>query len=376
MAEAGIDMLFLSAPESMFYVCGYRAEWYQAQSPKAWPASSGIAVHVGSPDIILFDSTDEELMVRCETCAPDIRVFEGDGLREWTDWIVGELKGDGWLDGKIGLEMWSYRPNRVISETFQGALESNGCEVLDATDIVRDLRSIKSEEEMQCIEKASRIADTGLRAAAEIIRPGVTELQVYGQVVSAMCDIGGENPGITMPVISENRSGRSHALASTRMLRKGDVVNIDLCGVFKRYHSNHARTFSVGRPHEDVEKVVRLSARSFDLLSEIIEPNLPADMLLRAMRKYYERAGIYRDRMWFGGYELGIAFPPDWVGQFVYDENLGCTGKRFVPGTVVNYESNFYLPRKAGASLIINTMVFGKKGAKMLGSTQNDLIVS
>ena len=164
-------------------------------------------------------------------------------------------------------------------------------------------------------------------------------------------------------------------MASTRTLRKGDIVNIDLCGVFNRYHSNHARTFSVGRPHADVEKVVRLSARSFDLMCEIIEPNLPVELLLGAMRKYYERAGIYRDRMWFGGYELGIAFPPDWVGQFVFDETLDCTGKRFVPGTVVNYESNFYLPGNAGASLLINTIVFGKKGAKMLGSTPNDLIV-
>ncbi len=33
MAAAGIDLLFLSAPESMYYLSGYQCEWYQAQSP-------------------------------------------------------------------------------------------------------------------------------------------------------------------------------------------------------------------------------------------------------------------------------------------------------------------------------------------------------
>jgi len=37
MAKDKIDLLYLTAPESLCYVSGYQAEWYQAQSPKAWP---------------------------------------------------------------------------------------------------------------------------------------------------------------------------------------------------------------------------------------------------------------------------------------------------------------------------------------------------
>ena len=44
MAEARIDMLYLMAPESMYYLSGYQAEWYQAQSPQQWPASSAISI--------------------------------------------------------------------------------------------------------------------------------------------------------------------------------------------------------------------------------------------------------------------------------------------------------------------------------------------
>ena len=35
MAHAGIDLLYLSAPESLHYVCGFQAEWYQASGQSA-----------------------------------------------------------------------------------------------------------------------------------------------------------------------------------------------------------------------------------------------------------------------------------------------------------------------------------------------------
>jgi Xaa-Pro aminopeptidase len=38
MAADKIDLLWLMAPESLYYVSGYTCEWYQAKSPKQWPA--------------------------------------------------------------------------------------------------------------------------------------------------------------------------------------------------------------------------------------------------------------------------------------------------------------------------------------------------
>jgi len=70
VSSSRIDLLFLSSPESLFYVSGYRTEWYQARSPKPWVPASGIAVRVDEPHFILFDSADEELMVRCEAIGP------------------------------------------------------------------------------------------------------------------------------------------------------------------------------------------------------------------------------------------------------------------------------------------------------------------
>ena len=76
----GIDVLWLMAPESLYYVSGYKCIWYQAQSPKQWPATSGIAIHKDRDDFILFDTPSEAIMCRFVTCAKDIRVFPMGGV--------------------------------------------------------------------------------------------------------------------------------------------------------------------------------------------------------------------------------------------------------------------------------------------------------
>lgn len=375
MSKAGVDVLYLSAPESMFYVSGYQSEWYQAQSPKDWQPMSGIAMHVDHPGFILFDIVEELVMSRYTTISKDTRIYPEGTATPMHRWVVHELEKQGWTPSTVGLETWSYRPNRAVSEMFEMELRKAGCEVTDATDIVRSIRGTKSERELACIEKAAKIADVGLKAVESCMTPGMTELEVYGEIVRAMAKAGGENPGITMPVVSGPKCACVHALASRKKIRKGEVVNVDLCGVYKRYHVNMARTYSMGKPHPEVESVVAASARAVETLRGIIEPGLPVAKLVDQMREHYTREGIVKDSWWYGGYELGIAFPPDWVGAFFYDNGTDNRGKVFGPGTVVNYESIFYLPRKIGVSVVINTLLFGNKRAKVLGSIPNDILV-
>src|SRR5215469_1359957 len=75
MQAARIDMLYLMAPESMYYLSGYQCEWYQAQSPRQWPASSAIAVHAAHDGYILFDSEREAILGRIFTASRDSRLF-------------------------------------------------------------------------------------------------------------------------------------------------------------------------------------------------------------------------------------------------------------------------------------------------------------
>lgn len=374
MASENIDVLFLTSPEAMNWVSGYQCEWYQAQSPKAWPATSGIAIHVDHDKFILFDTEREQILARYCTVSTDSRVFPPDSMRDGTDFIIKELTAEGWLPGSIGMEFWSYRPNRELSLRAEKRFSADGSKVSDATQIVRDLRGVKSAAEMECILEAARIADIGLNAAATELRPGVTELEVYGAMVHAMAAAGGENPAITQPVLTGNKSNAAHAMSSRRVVEAGDVVLVDCSGVFKRYHCNMARTFSIGEPEPDVLAQTEKSVGSMKVLADMIRPNLPVRELYETMKSYYEDQGIWQDRGFIGGYEMGIAFPPDWVGNFVYDVNSDMNiDEAFVPGTVVNYENQFFLPRRVGLFFMIESIAFLDDEARFLSKVPYDL---
>jgi Xaa-Pro aminopeptidase len=374
MASARLDLLFLSAPESICYLSGYQAEWYQAQSPVDWQPASGIMIRADADDYLHFEEEDEVVLARLMSVSRDLRFHPHDGSL-MIDFIVGTCKGRGWLPGRVGLEMWSYRPNRIVSERFQAALEAAGCQVVDATQIVRAARGRKSAQELAYTRTAQEIADIGMAAARNALGPGVTELEVYGEIVAAMARAGGENPGITMPVASGVKSACVHALASRRVIMPGDIVNVDVSGVYNRYHANMARCFSIGEPDPLVRTAVEKVYGAVPVVAETVRPQLPVRDLLDRMERYYAEAGILHDNWWIGGYELGIAFPPDWVGEFYYELGTDPADSAFEPGMVVNYEANFYLPRAAGMAMCINTLAFTEASAEFLQSTPAQLIV-
>jgi Xaa-Pro dipeptidase len=362
MEADGIDLLWLMAPESLYYVSGYKCEWYQAQGPKQWPATSGIAVHRDHDRFILFDTPSEQIMCRSVTCSTDTRIFPITGRRDGIGFIMDELAAEGWLGGggttRVGMELHSYRPNPVVSGRFRAAFEGAGGAVSDASDILRELRWVKSAAEIACIEEAARIADIGVAAARAAIRPGVTELDVYAEMIHAMAKAGGENPSITLPVLSGLKANTGHALASRKVIEAGEQVNIDVCGVYERYHANAARAYFVGEPAKDVLDFHAKSAGAFAVIDGLLRPGLPVAELVRETKRYYEDAGIWSDAGWVGGYELGIGFPPDWVGNYVYEMSDTETDRVFEPGTVVNFESQFFSPRMTGITYYIDTLLF------------------
>ncbi|MEX2648505.1 MAG: Xaa-Pro peptidase family protein [Alphaproteobacteria bacterium] len=376
MAKARIDVLLVTAPEGMYYVSGYQCEWYQGQSPRQWPASSGIAIHVDRDRFIHFDTEREAVLTRLTSVAEDIRIFPPATMRDGIAFIASELEKEGWLPGTVGIEMHSYRPNRIISHRFQDALEAAGAKVVDGTDILREVRWVKSDAEMACLEEAARIADIGLGAAQAELRPGVMELEVYGAMFHAMTKAGGEGAAITMPVLSGQKTNAPHALASRKKIRQGELVLVDVSGVHKRYHCNMARTYSMGEPRKDVAELAAKACGSMAVLKSILRPNLPVAELNRTMKTYYEEHGLWRDRGWIGGYEMGIAFPPDWVGGFVYDPLSEINADRvFEPGTAVNYENQFFLPRHEGMYFMIETLLFKDTEARFASKVPYELTV-
>jgi len=366
MAAAGIDCLFLTSPESMYWISGYRCMWYQTESPIEWQATNGIAVHVDHDRYIHFETEREAVLTRIFTVDKDTRYFPKNSYRDGTAFIADELKAEGWLKGNVGIEMYAMRPNRAGSDRFQAAFEAAGAKVIDGSMILREVRWVKSDAEMAVLAESARIAAVGLKRALEVVRPGVMELEVQGEITLAMAKAGGEMQAQLMPVISGRKSMATHAYTTRRKIQAGDIVCIDVCGVHNRYHINAARTFSVGEPAKDVKDVTDRAAAVMDVVKSCLRPNLPVRELNQKVKAHYDKEGLWTSRGWIGGYEMGIGFPSDWVGNFVYDPLSEKNADRvFEPNTAVNHEIQIFLPRHVGQFFMIESILFGKDKATL-----------
>lgn len=184
MEQRGLDLVYLSAPESICYVSGHQSQWYQGQAPIDWHPGSGIAIRTDADYYLHFEDEDELVLARATSVSKDLRIRSHAGaVSPWIDFVVSELESADWLKGTIGLEMWSSRPNRGYSELFQSALQAKGADVVDATKVVRGVRNLKSPQELRSIRKAQEIADIGMRAVINRLRRDDRTRRVCGDRV-------------------------------------------------------------------------------------------------------------------------------------------------------------------------------------------------
>ena len=161
MEAEKVDLLFVSAPESICYISGFQAEWYQGQSPIYTYPASGIAIRLGADDYLHFDDEFEYPLVKCTSISRDVRICYNDQNIGMLDFIISELQTQGWLTGTVGLEVWSSRPNRGYSELVESALRASGCRVVDPTLILRKARRLKSPQELQDCAPRKRSLTSG-----------------------------------------------------------------------------------------------------------------------------------------------------------------------------------------------------------------------
>lgn len=362
MAADGIDILYATSPAHMCWLHGYFAAWYRTHAPSNWGACLGTALAREWDEPIHFDAIGEDPLLYKTSVVQDMRFFDDRSPEGQPPFIVRELQKSGLIKPgtRVGLEMRSYQPNRLVGESIEAAFREAGCEVVDASMILRHARRVKSPAEVAHIEKAMDICALGHEAAWRTIAPGVTELDVQAEMAHAMHRAGGELSAIPIMIQSGNTIG-GHQMPRRRAMQANEHVKIDACGVFFRYHGNLLRGYWVGEPPADVRDWYKKSAGSWDVFSQEARAGRPVREVNAELRRYYADVGMAGTPGWCIGYELGIALPPDWVDEFnfSYDEDP--------PDDVVweeGFVGNFETLWNTG---LIDTFVVEEAGARNLG---------
>jgi Xaa-Pro aminopeptidase len=122
--------------------------------------------------------------------------------------------------------------------------------------IVEGPRTRKDPDEVAAIRAAARLAEEALAELLPTVRVGETEYEVAARLEANLRRRGSEWHPFPTIVASGPRSALPHARTSERTIGKGEFLLIDFGAQVDGYCSDITRTFVVGAPADEKQRVV------------------------------------------------------------------------------------------------------------------------
>lgn len=200
-----------------------------------------------------------------------------------------------------------------------------------------------SKREIAKMRAAGRLASQLLDYLTPMVKPGVTTLELNDAAEawtqehgakSAPLGYGKKNP-YPKSICTSINEVICHGIPKRKdVLKDGDIINIDVTPILEGYHGDTSRTFLVGTPKPEVERLVEVTKKCLYIGIEAAQPNNRIGDIGAAIQEYAEAQGysVVRD---FVGHGVSNVFHTE--PQVPHYGTRG-KGKKIRPGMVFTIE--------------------------------------
>jgi len=129
----------------------------------------------------------------------------------------------------------------------------------------------KNSQEIEVMRESALLVSKTLTEVAKVLRPGITTLYIDKLIEEFIRDNGAIASFLNFPGYTCDYPFSScisvndvvvHGFPNKNELKEGDLVSVDV-GIFKNgFHGDHAYTFMVGKPSDDVVQLVKVTKES------------------------------------------------------------------------------------------------------------------
>lgn len=205
----------------------------------------------------------------------------------------------------------------------------------------------KTPEQIAGIREAGQLTVATLDMVAKEIRPGITtdyintlvhEFTINHQAIPAPLNYRGFPKSVCTSVNEEI----NHGIPDDRILRDGDIVNVDVTPILNGYYADANKTFFVGTPGKDAVKIVSVASECLKRGMDMARPGNTTGDIGWAIQSYAEENGCSVVREFVGhGVGLGFHEPP----QILHYGKRG-QGIKLLPGMVFTIEPMINLGKR------------------------------
>ena len=296
LCERGLDGLVAFQPESVTWLTGFFTRGYSSFQCALVPAG-------GAPAIICRDVEEYYLDSTC--VFPDRALWnDGDDSIKIASQAIARRLGE---SGRLGIELsaWPLSAGRY----------KNLCERLpgvswkDESRLLPTMRLIKSEAEIAYQRQAGKAAEAGMQAAIDRAGVGVSEREIAAEICSAMILAGSDLPGPGV-LSSGERAFHLHGGYSDRILKPGDIIQVETTPNVRHYHARFMRPIRVAGASDEDQQVVEALISIQDAALEEVRPGVAAAVPDKVYREGVLSAGLrstYTNKTF---YSVGLLLHP------------------------------------------------------------------
>jgi len=257
-----------------------------------------------------------------------------------------------------------FEAERITYFYFQNLLSDLGVELIESDDIIKTLRMVKTEEEVEKIKKAVNVAEASLIETLNMVKPGVTEREIAARLEYEMKKRGG-NPSFETIAVSGNRSAIVHGTPSDKKISQGEFLLIDFGAIVDGYCSDITRTFAIGEPSDEMVSVYNIVYEAQKEAREAARAGITGAELHNVAKTIISNAG-YGEYFGHGlGHGLGMEVHEHPSANPLNTEPLP-------EHSVITIEPGIYLPNKFGVR-IEDDVFLTKEGCIVLTSLDREL---
>jgi len=237
MRDNGIDALLLHGYLNVKYVTDQ-----QMRESHAYGEAQDFVILLQDGEFVFLSNPFFRLETR-EYCPWIKRIEEPDQLFN----VIDEFRLD---KAKVGLDpILSYQLVDELRRKYPSI------ELCNAAPYIDEAKAIKSPEELAVMREAAMIAEVGMGAGLEAVRPGIPEYKIAQSCESAVWAEG------AFPFNTYIASGFNTAITAEdifqKRIREGDLVYIDTGCIYCGYVIEFARTTICGKPTDEQKAIYR-----------------------------------------------------------------------------------------------------------------------
>ena len=364
MSAAGLAGLCVTGPEDIYYLTGLNHQGYFAFTMLVLPLT-GVPVIVARkmeattlslqlPWCLHYGYEDHE-----DPAAVVVAAIEA-VLPAATAARVGVNKAGIWLP--IGI--WE----RVTAGLPQLAWENT-------SELIARRRAVKSEAEIACVREAAAISSAAMLAGLDAVRVGVNARDIATAVYGTMIGLGSDYPGMAPFIRFRDALLQEHVTWPDREVVRGDSVFFELSASVARYHAPLTRMAYVGEPPDGTEVAGRIAADALDAVTAALVPGARACDVYAAWQDVVNSGlGHDRYRRHHCGYQVGIGFPPSWVGGPAV-AGLRSDGTWRVRAGMTFHVLSWLLDQEPADYVLSDTVLVTPEGGQILTSVSREPIV-